>query len=367
VEASVRMLLDHGAEVNVRNLRGFSPLMFAASSDTVPADVVKLLLERGADALFTADYDETAHDLAAKRGATAVTRLLSETPRKTPHAASAHASPSRPRAPSQAGEKAMLLLEKQSYNFIRIAGCNSCHSQDLPSAAAAVARSRGIAAPQEIAQLPSSMTLTPERAMDLNVVSIAGLAWELFDAALNDVPRSAYTDAVVRAIKATQTPEGRWSTNESRRPPMNAGDFQATALAIHALTHYTPPLERATTEHSIAEAVRWLEQATPEMTQDRAFQALGLAWANDGSHGAAKAARALAAQQHPDGGWGQMPFMESDAYATGQALYALHAAGKLAADDPAYSRGIAYLLRTQAADGTWHVRSRSIWLHAYFE
>ena len=261
----------------------------------------------------------------------------------------------------------MVLLEKQSYNFIRIAGCNSCHSQDLPSAAAAFARSRGIPAPQEIAQQPSSMTQPPERVMDLNVVSIAGLAWELFDAALNGVPRNAFTDAVVRAIKATQTPEGRWSTNESRRPPMNAGDFQATALAIHALRHYTPPLERPTTEHSIAQAVRWLEQATPELTQDRAFQSLGLAWANAGLPSVAKAAHALAARQHPDGGWGQMPLMESDAYATGQALYALHAAGKMAPDDPVYRRGIGYLLRTQAADGTWHVRSRSIWLQPYFE
>ena len=29
----------------------------------------------------------------------------------------------------------------------------------------------------------------------------------------------------------------------------------------------------------------------------------------------------------PDGGWGQLPTMASDAYATGQALYALHAGG----------------------------------------
>ena len=47
----------------------------------------------------------------------------------------------------------MALLEKQSYNFIRIGGCNSCHSQDLPSAAAAFARGRGLRAPREIPQL----------------------------------------------------------------------------------------------------------------------------------------------------------------------------------------------------------------------
>ena len=63
------------------------------------------------------------------------------------------------------------MMEKQSYNFIRIGGCNSCHSQDLPSAAAGYARSRGLPAPLEIPQLPESMTSSPERLMDLSVIA----------------------------------------------------------------------------------------------------------------------------------------------------------------------------------------------------
>jgi hypothetical protein len=35
--------------------------------------------------------------------------------------------------------------------------------------------------------------------------------------------------------------------------------------------------------------------------------------------------------------------------------------------DPVYQRGVDYLLRSQAADGSWHVKSRSIWLQPYFE
>jgi hypothetical protein len=41
-----------------------------------------------------------------------------------------------------------------------------------------------------------------------------------------------------------------------------------------------------------------------------------------------------------------MQTLTSDAYATGQALYALNAAG-IRADDPVYRRGAAYLLVTQ--------------------
>ena len=367
VEQTVRLLVDHGAEINVRNFRGFSPLMLAASSDTLPASTVKLLLAAGANTSYTADYDETAHDLAAKRGNTDVTRLLEGTPRKAPAAAVTPVAAHTRRSINEAVESAMVLLEKQSYNFIRIGGCNSCHSQELVSAAAAFARGRGLQAPGQIAQLPESMTQPPERVIDLNVISVPGLSWELFDLASNHVPANHFTDAVVRAIKATQMPEGHWSTNESRRPPMNTGDFQATALAIHALRRYTPVLERQSSELAIAQAVRWLERASPRGTQDRAFQALGLVWANDRADKAKTAVRALATLQRPDGGWSQMPLMESDAYATGQALYALSVAGKMSPSDPLYRRGIDYLLRTQAADGTWHVKSRSIWLQPYFE
>jgi len=59
--------------------------------------------------------------------------------------------------------------------------------------------------------------------------------------------------------------------------------------------------------------------------------------------------------------------LDSAAYATGQALFALAVAGNMPPADPVYRKGIDYLLRTQASDGTWHVKTRSIWLQPYFE
>ena len=366
-EETVRVLLDRGAEVNTRNLRGYSPLMLAASSDSVPAGVVKLLLEKGADRSFTADYDENARDLAAKRGNTDVTRLLGGMP-MVGEPASMPAHTSMPtRAPiAERVEKALALTEKQSHNFIRTAGCNSCHSQDLPSAVAGFARSRGLNAPREIAQLPASMMPPPERLMDFSVVAVTGIAWELFDWGMNGAPRTAYTDAAARLIRAAQTPAGNWPANESRRPPMNAGEFSATALAIYALKHYTPIGQEKLSEHAIAKAITWLEDAKPATTQDRAFHALALAWAGR-SESARASARALLDTQRKDGGWTQLPLMQTDAYATGEALVALSVAGKMSTSDPAFQRGIDYLLRTQASDGSWHVKSRSIWLQPYFE
>ena len=364
---TVKMLLDRGADVNSRNSRGYSPLMLAAGSDAMNADIVKMLLAKGADASFSADYDETAHVLASRRGATPVTRLLGGGKNVTNPGPVASHKVSNVRSPYKAIEAALPLLEKQSHNFIRIGGCNSCHAQDLVSVAVAIARDKGIPAPLEIAQLPQSMMPPAERIMDLNVVGVASVAWELFDFGMNRKPKTPYTDAVVRHIKAMQTPAGNWSTNENRRPPMTSGDFQTAALSIYSLKHYGQESDKESTDAAIAKAVKWLERSTPVTTQDRVFHLLGLAWGNAAPSNIATSARALAALQRADGGWNQLPDMVSDSYATGEALYALNAAGKMPVSSPVYQKGVDYLLRTQAPDGSWHVETRAIWLQPYFE
>jgi hypothetical protein len=59
--------------------------------------------------------------------------------------------------------------------------------------------------------------------------------------------------------------------------------------------------------------------------------------------------------------------MRSDAYATGQVLAALHEAGVVTAKDRPYRRAVSYLLKTQLADGSWFVESRSLPVQPYFE
>jgi ankyrin repeat protein len=368
-EEVVKLLLDRGADVNVQDIRGYSPLLYAAGSDTMPAGVVKMLLTKGADSNAQGD-GETARMLAAKRGDSEVARLLGvpEEERKRLGVALAADGNGGERSIAAAVGPALALLEKQSHNFIRIGGCNSCHAQDLPSAAVAIAHDRGLPAPKEIPQLPQSMhTLNPERIMDLAVVAAVGLGWEMFDFGNNGVPRDEYTDAIVRYIKAMQTPAGNWDAFESRRPPMSSGVYQTTALAVYTLKTYGPPAEKADTDKALARAAAWLEAAKPATTQDQAFHVMGLAWSNVRPASIADAAKALAAAQRPDGGWSQLPTMGSDAYATGEALYALNAAGRMPATDPVYAKGVRYLLNTQAADGSWHVKSRSIWVQPYFE
>jgi ankyrin repeat protein/mono/diheme cytochrome c family protein len=368
VQTSVELLLAKGAEVNVRNFRGYSPLMFAASSDTMPAGIIKLLLNKDADASFTGDYDEPASALAAKRGHTEAARLLGAEPPSTAGNATTRVIPvgvSDRRIPGLV-RNSLALLEKQSNTFIRTAGCNSCHSQSLPSAVLGLARDYGITSTKTFPQLPATMRPPVEQLMDFDIVS-PSIAWELFDAGMNHERRTQLTDAIVRYLKASQTADGGWRIPESRRPPMNSGSVQTAALVIYAMKNYAPEAEKLSYEKAIASAVVWLEKATPVTNQDHAFRLLGLAWGGAPASAIREEAKSLAALQRADGGWGQLPAMASDAYATGEALFALSSAGRMAVSDPVFRKGVEYLLSTQAADGSWHVQSRSIWLQPYFD
>ncbi len=136
---------------------------------------------------------------------------------------------------------------------------------------------------------------------------------------------------------------------------------------MRAIQIYSPEGARAEYQKRAARAAAWLLQATPQANEERVFKLLGLGWAKAGRPAIAKAAQELLAEQRPDGGWSQLPTLPSDAYATGQALAVLHQAADLPVGDPAYKKGVQFLLQTQLQDGSWLVKSRSLPFQPYFE
>jgi len=148
------------------------------------------------------------------------------------------------------------------------------------------------------------------------------------------------------------------------RPPLEDGGFQHTAKGIRALQLYLIPGRQAEFEERIARAAAWLEKNTPVTTEDRTMQLLGTRWAN--RQAPPDRVQELIALQRADGGWGQTNDLPSDAYATGEALYALHETG-MTATDAIYRRGVEYLLSTQQPDGSWHVKTRAAGFQPYFE
>jgi ankyrin repeat protein len=366
-EPMVKMLLDKGADVNARDERNYSPLMYAAYSENQNAAVVKMLLAKGAERNVKGE-DETPVTLAGKRGDTEVARLLGvpEEIRLRGGVAKVKAA-DETRTPAVAVTKAMAVLEKQSHVFIKKAGCNSCHNQNLPGAAAALARERGISAPAVIPELSLELAEKyPERAIDMTVANIGSLGYEFFGFTARKIPAGEYSDAVVHYVKAMQTPQGHWQTLNSR-PPMTSDDVITTAMAVNILRTYGPAREKADTAQRLALAASWLEAVKPATTQEHAFKVLGLAWAGGSASTIERAAKALAETQRPDGGWSQLAAMGTDAYATGEALYALHIGSKMPVNDDVYQKGLKYLLKAQAADGSWHVKTRSLPLQPYFD
>jgi hypothetical protein len=187
------------------------------------------------------------------------------------------------------------------------------------------------------------------------------VSYALIGLAAEGYPRDEVTDAMARLIASKQLPDGSFRVIPAR-PPLESSDFTAAALSIRALQLYGN--DPAT---PIARAKEWLQNAAPKTHEDRVMQLLGLSWAKAGAPQLNKLARTILAEQRPDGGWSQTATLETDAYATGQALVALNLAGQFATSDPAYQRGVAYLLRTQLSDGSWLVRSRAFPIQPYKE
>jgi squalene cyclase len=117
---------------------------------------------------------------------------------------------------------------------------------------------------------------------------------------------------------------------------------------------------------SVELAASWLANAKSLNNDDRGWRLAGLAWAGTNKAATQKAMQELLAAQKSDGGWSDLPSMESSAYATGKSLVALHIGG-LAVSDPAYQRGVKWLLNHQQVDGSWFVQTRALGFQPYFD
>ena len=188
----------------------------------------------------------------------------------------------------------------------------------------------------------------------------------LLSLAAQAFPTDAFTAALTHFIAGMQSDNGSWPGNNGRQPLQHSA-VTDTAYAIRALQFYGPAGRKPEYERRIERARTWLLSQKPVLNEDRVKQLLGLMWAGDKVDSLHAATAKLLGEQRSDGGWAQRPGFPSDAYATGQTLYALNQAGGIRSNDPAYLKGVSFLRRTQFQDGSWHVRSRSVKFQPYFE
>jgi hypothetical protein len=182
--------------------------------------------------------------------------------------------------------------------------------------------------------------------------------YHLLGSLAEGVPPSAMTDGMVHHLVTVQASDGRWF-NHTPRPPIASGDVSATALAIQAIQQYGWPGRKEEFAAGVERARRWLWTVKAETNEEAVFQLLGLHWAGEPAEKLADRAQSLWQMQRKDGGWAQLPMLDSDAYATGEVLYTLGRTVKGSVTDPAWQRGLRFLLERQEGDGTWHVARRT--------
>jgi ankyrin repeat protein len=367
----VKTLLDAGADVNAKDVRGMTPLMLAISTDRQDAALIKILLARGADVNAKSNAGETAADWARKSGAPAGMQALGLKP-ATPVVA-VKVADSKTADLRSAVERSIGLLEKTSAKFLVEGGCVGCHAQNMTDVAVNVARSHGARIDEGALAArkgsvkgflgPAAPALLeradPPGSPDTLMYLMKGLINSGYEA-------DRLTDALVANVAAQQQRDGSWHIGGIARPPMEDGDFFRATLGIRAMKVYGAPGRAAEWNARIAKAKEWLMSEKALTAEDRNMQLLGLIYAGADASVTAKFAKAILADQRADGGWGQRESMASDAYATGQSLYALQASG-IKVTNAAYQKGVKFLLATQKDDGSWFVASRSAKFQPYFE
>ena len=415
--ALARALLDRSIPVDARGIDGSTALQVAAASGHVR--MIELLIERGADANVSDQHSDTPLMAAVRAGSRAsIDRLLAagadvkardregrnalvwavKTRRSDivdalrARGATGDASAPTPTTLTAraAVERSLPLIQKGAATWSERQRCGACHHHPMMLRTIAMAQRHGFAIDAErfkaeIARfegVPQGRFQGEQRrtAMKAALASEAGvLSWSLRNGGDTSFGNpwflSSFADAGVRSdaveteallIARMQLRNGRWRAAPARAPIISS-DFTATASAVKTLQAFAPSGDSGEIRNRIERATTWLRTTTPVTTDDSVFRLLGLHWTNSDKALIAEAVDRVRQQQNVDGGWAQLSGLNSDAYATGMVLVALHEAGDVRADDPMYQRGVKYLLETQEPDGSWLVHKRAVPLNDYFE
>jgi ankyrin repeat protein len=279
-------------------------------------------------------------------------------------ALSSSAQEAHPEQLRSAAERALTAIQKAQAPWYTTNKqvCASCHHQYQPALAYRIARDHRVPFDETIAKADAVKAFTfadIDRAVQYTYVIEPAMddAYRMVAANAAGVKPNLGAAIYARLLISRQNKEGDWD-GFHQRPPSSYSRVTMATLGLRAVQVYHHPSQKAQADAAVARARKFLESRTARDTEERSYQLLGLRWAGGDRALLRKLAVALQATQRPDGGWNSVAGRDSDVYSTGQALVALHDGGSVAIIDSSWQRGIAYLLKTQAADGTWRATSR---------
>jgi hypothetical protein len=262
-------------------------------------------------------------------------------------------------SPREAAQRGLDWLQQSAMDWTTNRKCFGCHvhAQALMGQAVALGQDYRVSMPAMKAitefmreqELPDG-TFRQNESVPAAAFGAMGFAQaDIAEGRTNDPDLIKVVDRVLRLQAADGAiPHG------NEEPPIEQGSFVLTANSLVALkwaeTHARDPKYGK----AAGRAISWIAANDPVTTQDMVFKVVAL-----NHYGNAEQKRAawqvveeLAARQQPDGGWEEIPVMEgSNAFATGQVLYAFKQAG-ISIRSPMFQRGVNYLLKTQVTEPT---------------
>ena len=374
--ATIKALLSAGAHLDEADHRKLTPLMYAVMTDQPKLATIRQLIDAHADVNAKDSNGESLLDWALKYRNPEVLAILKAAGART---SKPYSAPVRPAdflagAPKDAVARSSALLVKSGQTFfVEGGGCVGCHHQPLDARVFAALRAANAHPDERLRRifLDGMVARRPMFLSGLPLETAGGGDLDELEAELQAMadlgePANPTSDAMIHYLAGRQETSGAWVAFNPR-PPLNSSSISRTAIGIRVLKVYGWPARRQEFDERIARATRWLLDARPITPLEEADRIMGLKAAGVPDRDLEKSARALIAKQSADGGWAQTPYLDADAYATGSVLWTLYQNGFLKPADPAYARGVAFLLKTQFPDGSWYVRGRGPKLQPYFQ
>ena len=271
----------------------------------------------------------------------------------------------------QSVERSLVFSEKGAMEWRQRWGCASCHHVAMSIWARTEARSRGFKINDKSLDEMRDYTIHDKRATGNNDVFLSiymNLASPA--AAKLDDETAAWLKKMSALMLSQQAADGSWNMPTGLGAPiLDVGEVQTMQSLLALATAHDKGLvdEKAWTS-ARDRALAWLGK-NKFLDQNQSWNMRVLVAQRFGKPEEIQAlVKQLLEQQNADGGWSQAKCptespkhkvrRPSDAMATGQTLYALTTAG-VDSQDPAVQRAEAFLIRTQAENGSWQVESRN--------
>jgi hypothetical protein len=286
------------------------------------------------------------------------------------------------RSPRQAAQLGIEWLQPAAVNWQRRAKCYGCHVQTQAIMGLSVARGYKYLVSQEAVQELVDFTRDAPLHMDgsywgggfgllhgqketltgggSSATQFAVMGFAHFD----DVEQAKGDKTFIRALDyllaKKQKPDGEIPEDHGH-PPITQGGLMTTTNTVTALMKAHKDTGETRYKEAAERGLGWIASAPLKSTQDEVFKLLALSRYGRPEQQAVvnQLVERLKKEQRADGGWAE--YVEepprgkgSNAFATGQVLYAFKQAG-VPVQSREFARGVRFLIDTQKETGAWPV------------